>query len=129
MSSEGIHKRLVYDRIAKNKRQTWLMMFVFVVALGAFATLIGFALGMPLWGIAVIFIGLSIYAVFSYYVSASVALAVSQAQAVTKEEAPELYNVVENLSIGSGLPMPKVYVSKTPRRTPSRPGVIPRTHR
>lgn len=111
MSSEGIHEPvLIYDRIGKNKRQTWLMMLLFVGLLGAFVTVVGIALGMPLWGIAFIFAGLAAYATFSYYVSASVALAVSQAREVTKEEEPELYNVVENLSIGSGLPMPKVYV-------------------
>jgi heat shock protein HtpX len=111
VSSEDIHEPvLIYDRIAKNKRQTWLMMLLFVALLGGFATLVGLAIGMPLWGIIVIFAGLAAYALFSYYASASVALAVSAAHPVTKEEAPELYNIVENLSIGSGLPMPKVYV-------------------
>src|SRR5574338_263453 len=111
VSSDDIHEPgLIYDRIAKNKRQTWLMMLVFVALLGGFATLVGLAIGLPLWGIIIIFAGLAAYALFSYYVSASVALAVSQAHPVSKEDAPELYNIVENLSIGSGLPMPKVYV-------------------
>jgi heat shock protein HtpX len=39
-----------------------------------------------------------------------VALAISQAREVTKEDEPELYRTVENLCIGAGLPMPKVYV-------------------
>jgi heat shock protein HtpX len=56
------------------------------------------------------FLGLAIYALFSYYASASVALAVSSAHEVTKEDEPELYRIVENLSIGSGLPVPRVYV-------------------
>jgi heat shock protein HtpX len=37
-------------------------------------------------------------------------LAVTGGHEVTKQEEPDLYNVVENLSIGSGLPMPKVWV-------------------
>lgn len=101
---------LIYDRIAKNRRQTWLMMFVFVVFLGVFATIIGLAFGMPLYAAPVVFAGLAVYAVFSYYASASVALAVSRAHEVTKADEPDLYDAVENLSIGSGLPMPKVYV-------------------
>ncbi|HEY7801586.1 MAG TPA: M48 family metallopeptidase [Dehalococcoidia bacterium] len=110
-SGEGIHAPvLIYDRIAKNKRQTWIMLFIFVVALGGFVTLIGLAFGMPLWGVGIIFVGLAIYAIFSYYASAGVALAVSSAHEVTKQDEPDLYNTVENLSIGSGLPMPKVYV-------------------
>jgi len=39
-----------------------------------------------------------------------VALAISQARQVTKDEERELYRTVENLCIGAGLPMPKVYV-------------------
>ena len=45
-----------------------------------------------------------------YYVSTSTVLAVTGGHEVTKQEEPDLYNVVENLSIGSGLPMPKVWV-------------------
>ena len=101
---------LVYDRIAHNKRETWLLMLIFVVLLGAFATVVGLALGMPPWGLAIIFGALIAYAAFSYYASPGLALAVSQAHEVSKQEEPDLYDVVENLSIGSGLPMPKVYV-------------------
>jgi len=101
---------LIYDRIAANRRQTWLMMLIFVIVLGAFATLIGLVIGLPWQAAPVVFAALGAYAVISYYASANVALAVSGAHAVTKEEEPELHRIVENLSIGSGLPMPKVYV-------------------
>jgi len=101
---------LVYDRIASNKRQTWLMMFVFVAVLGAFATVIGYVAGLPIAAAPVVFIALGAYATISYYASAGVALAVSNAHEVTREEEPDLHRVVENLCIGSGLPMPKVYV-------------------
>lgn len=101
---------LIYDRIAANKRQTWLMMLAFVALLGGFATAVALALGLP-WQVApFVFAGLAAYALISYYASASVALAVSNAHEVTREEEPDLYRVVENLAIGSGLPMPKVYV-------------------
>ncbi|TAK69088.1 MAG: zinc metalloprotease HtpX [Dehalococcoidia bacterium] len=101
---------LVYDRIGTNKRQTWLMMLLFVVVAGGFATIIGLVVGLPIYAAPFIIAALVVYALFSYYASASVALAVSSAHPVTKEEEPDLYRVVENLSIGSGLPMPKVYV-------------------
>src|SRR5438552_1561181 len=101
---------LVYDRIAANKRQTWLMMLLFVAAVGGFVTLIGYVLGLPVVAAPFLFAGLAVYAAFSYYASSGVALAVSGAHQVTKEEEPDLYRVVENLSIGSGLPMPMVHV-------------------
>jgi heat shock protein HtpX len=101
---------LVYDRISANKRETWLLMFFFVVLLGALVTVIAYALGVPLTITPFVFGGLAIYALFSYFASSSVALTVSGARPVTVVDEPELYRVVENLSIGSGLPMPKVYV-------------------
>jgi heat shock protein HtpX len=101
---------LVYDRIGTNKRQTWVMMLLFVIVAGGFATLIGVVVGLPVAAAPFIIVALVVYALFSYYASSSVALAVSSAHEVAKEDEPELYRIVENLSIGSGLPMPKVYV-------------------
>jgi heat shock protein HtpX len=101
---------LIYDRIAHNRRETWIMMFVFVVFLGAFASAVGLALGLPWQAAPFVFAALLAYALFSYYASSGIALAVSGAREVAKEDEPEFYRVVENLSIGSGLPMPKVYV-------------------
>jgi heat shock protein HtpX len=101
---------LIYDRISANKRQTWLMMFVFVAVLGSFATVVALAVGLPWQAAPFVIAGLAAYALISYYVSSSVALAVSSARPVTKEQEPEYYRIVENLCIGSGLPMPKVYV-------------------
>lgn len=101
---------LIYDRIAANKRQTWLMMALFVLLLGSFASVIGLWFGTPLYVLPFIFIALIAWSTVSYFASASVALGVSGAKEVTKAEEPELYRIVENLSIGSGLPMPKVYV-------------------
>jgi heat shock protein HtpX len=101
---------LVYDRIGKNKRQTWIMMIAFVALLGAFVSAVVLAVGAPWQVIPFIIAGLAGYSLFSYYASAGIALAVSSAHEVTKEQEPDLYRVVENLSIGSGLPMPKVYV-------------------
>jgi heat shock protein HtpX len=45
-----------------------------------------------------------------YFAASATVLSISGAHEVTKNEEPELYRVVENLSIGSGLPMPKVWV-------------------
>jgi heat shock protein HtpX len=109
--SQGIDEPvLIYDRISANKRETWLLMVAFVVLVGGFATVIAYAVGAPLTFAPFVFGGLAVYAAFSYYASASVALTVSGARPVTITEEPELYRIVENLSIGSGLPMPRVYV-------------------
>lgn len=101
---------LIYDRISKNKRETWLMMLLFVALLGAFVSVVVLAVGAPWPVIIVALVALVAYAMFSYYASGAVALAVSGAHEVTVEQEPEYVHIVENLCIGSGLPMPKVYV-------------------
>lgn len=107
---EGAQPVLIYDRIGTNKRQTWLMMALFVLIIGGLVTALSFAFGGSWQIMPFVFAGLLAWAIISYYASSRVALSVSGAKQVTKEQEPELYRIVENLSIGSGLPMPKVYV-------------------
>lgn len=53
---------------------------------------------------------------FAYWFSDSLALKMSKAREVGKTEAPELHQIVEELSVKAGLPKPRVYVisSDTP---------------
>jgi heat shock protein HtpX len=83
---------------------------VFVALLAGASIAIGIILGMPYPFAPLLIIPFLIVALVSYYTSSGVALAISQARQVTKEEEPELFRTVENLCIGAGLPMPKVYV-------------------
>ncbi len=101
---------LVYDRVDSNRRRTWLLMAAFVVLVGAFVAVIMLAIGAPLVVTPVVFAALLAYALFSYYASSAVALGISGAREVTKDDEPELYRTLENLCIGAGLPMPKLYV-------------------
>jgi heat shock protein HtpX len=101
---------LVYDRIAANKRETWLLLVLFVVLVGGLVAAIvyGFGFSLGVLGFAGVF--LIIYALFSYFASTSVVLSISGAHEVTKEEEWEFVRRVENLSIGAGLPMPRTWV-------------------
>lgn len=101
---------LIYDRIAQNRRNTLLLLIVFVAVLAGFSIAIGIVLGLPYPYAPLLIIPFFLFALISYYSSASVALAISGAREVTKEQEPELYRTVENLCIGAGLPMPRVYV-------------------
>lgn len=47
---------------------------------------------------------------FSYFYSDKMVLKMSKARPVEKEEAPEFYRLVENLTISEGLPMPKLFI-------------------
>jgi len=101
---------LIYDRIASNRRKTLLLMVAFFIVVAVAATAIGIILGLPPGLAPIVLVFIVIFAGFSYFGSAGVALAVAGARPVAAEEEPALYRTVENLCIGAGLPMPKVYV-------------------
>ena len=101
---------LVYDRVDRNRRNTLLLLGVFVLLLAGLSIVIGVVIGLPLPFAPLLIIPFVIFALISYYASSNIALAMSGAKEVTKEEEPELIRTVENLCIGAGLPMPKVYL-------------------
>ncbi|MEJ5220980.1 MAG: M48 family metallopeptidase [Tepidiforma sp.] len=101
---------LIYDRIAANRRTTWVLMVAFVAITTALAGLIIYALGLPVGALGIAGIAIIIYAIFSYFAASSVVLSISGAHEVTKEQEWEYVRRVENLAIGAGLPMPRTWV-------------------
>jgi len=59
-------------------------------------------------------IGAGLYALIQYFAASSQALAMSGARQIQKSDDPRLYRIVENLSITTGMPMPKVYIIDDP---------------
>ncbi|MCL6583224.1 MAG: zinc metalloprotease HtpX [bacterium] len=53
----------------------------------------------------------------TYWFSDKIVLAMYRAQEVSREQAPELYDIVESLAKKAGLPMPRVYI--TPQESPN----------
>jgi len=103
----------MYKHIAANKRNTVLVMLGFI----ALITLIGalFAWLNDSWTLMIwFFVVATAYAVFQYFAAARLAVAMTGAKEIQKSDNPRLYNVVENLSITTGLPMPKVYIINDP---------------
>ncbi|MEX2160247.1 MAG: M48 family metallopeptidase [Dehalococcoidia bacterium] len=101
---------LIYDRIGANRRSTILLLALFVLLLAGLSIVIGLVVGLPYAYAPLLIIPFLVFAIFSYYASSNIALAVSGAHPVSKEDEPELYRTVENLCIGAGLPMPKIYI-------------------
>ncbi len=103
----------LYTHQDRNIRKTWFLMTAFLLVVIGFGWMISRAYGDPLLlYIAVAFA--IIMNVASYWYSDKIVLKMSGAKPVAREQAPDLWNVVENLSITAGLPMPKVYVIEDP---------------
>ena len=100
----------VYSSISGNKTKTWLIMIFFVVFITTIVYVFSRALGygFSLVGFALIFAGIT--SIGSYYYSDKLVLATSGAKEIKKSDNPDLFRTVENLCIGDGLPMPKIYI-------------------
>ncbi len=103
----------IYTQQDSNRFKTVMLMTGFLVTVIAIGYVAAWYLNNPfIVYVAVAFaIGMNIY---SYWFSDKLVLQMTGAQPVTKAEAPELYNIVENLAITAGLPMPKVYIVHDP---------------
>lgn len=103
----------MYKAIAQNKRRTVIIIIGFIILVGVIAALFAWFYRDPMIAVWVIIIAI-IYAVFQYFASSSIAMTMTGAREITKKDNPRLYNTVENLSITTGLPMPKVYIIDDP---------------
>ncbi len=104
----------MYEQIARNKRDSVFLVAVIVAVL----LTLGFAIGVAAFrtysggiGLLGVFgVVAIVWSVIGYYGGAGIVLAASHAQRVTREQAPVLWDVVEEMSIAAGIPMPAVYV-------------------
>jgi heat shock protein HtpX len=102
------------ERIARNRRNSLLLIAAFLAFITVFGYIIGFALlGDPtraLFGLALALVVGVVSGLISYFAGDKMVLAASRAREITHDDAPVLFNVVEEMSIAAGLPMPKVYI-------------------
>jgi heat shock protein HtpX len=104
-----------HDLIARNRRDSALLVVAFIALITLTVYAFGIALGngSPRAGIPVAFMALGIaalFCVFGAYGGAGAILGMSGAREMKKEDDPQLWNVVEELAIASGLPMPRIYL-------------------
>ena len=103
----------MYNAVSQNKRNTILIMSVFVIIIGIIGLFIGAATDSYSLAL-IIFICAILYAWLQYFIADKLSMMMTGAQEISKNDAPELWQVVENLSIASGMPMPKVYIIDDP---------------
>jgi len=103
----------MYRNIAKNKRNTVFIIALFILIIGGLGLLAAYIYRDPSIVVITLVIATG-YAVFQYFAASSQALSLSGARQISKADNPRLYRIVENLSITTGTPMPKVYIINDP---------------
>lgn len=99
----------IYTQQDSNIRKTWFLMTTFFLVVVGVAWSFSYLLNSPviLW-VAVIFSVLM--NIGAYWFSDKIVLKMSGAHPVSQDSHKELWNILENLSITAGLPMPKLYI-------------------
>ncbi len=98
---QSANKGKTYFLLTSMGLLTWLVTYAAMTyfGVGTASTMVPMAIGFSLigvWG--------------SYYGSDKLVLTMTGAKLITREDAPELFNVIEEVVIASGLPMPKVAI-------------------
>ncbi|KGA15944.1 hypothetical protein GM50_15815 [freshwater metagenome] len=100
-NAEGANKRKTYLLLAAMGGLTWLVAYAALTYFGAGTTSF----------IVPIAVGISLIGVWgSYYGSDKLVLKMTGAQLISREDNPELFNLIEEVVIASGLPMPQVAI-------------------
>jgi heat shock protein HtpX len=104
----------LYTHASRNIFKTWVLMTLFLVIVIGIGFVFSQYYGSPnILLVAVIFS--SLMSIISYWYSDKIVLRIAGAREIAKKEQfPELYRLIENLSITAGLPTPKIYVIPDP---------------
>ena len=99
----------LYQQVSNNRRKTWFL----VASSAGLLLLVGFIFSQannnPIW-LYIAFLYTVVTSLVSYWWSDKIVLAMSKAKAVSHDDSPQLYHLVENLCLAAGLPTPRIYV-------------------
>src|SRR5438128_86518 len=112
------------DLIATNKRNTVVLVLLFCLFVLVVAMVLGLAILAYFsprtvshldWGEALLAGGIAagvafLLSLLGYFEGDQMILAVNGAREIHHKDDPELFNVVEEMAIAAGVPMPKVYL-------------------
>lgn len=103
----------MWEQIQSNKRRSAVLVVGMAGLLLGLGFFIGefYAPGAGVFGLFVAFVIWLIMCLVSYFQGDSILLAASGAREIQKEDHPQLFNIVEEMTIASGLPkMPRVFI-------------------
>lgn len=105
----------MYSQITSNKRKSALLIAVFTGVLAATGYLYGHYNGSGYAGLSFALIISLVMTSFSWFFGDKMVLATSGAKRIeSRDQYPYLWNIVENLTMTAGMPMPSLYVIDDP---------------
>jgi len=99
----------LYTHKESNIRKTFVLFTIFLIVVISVGFIFSRIYGNPTILFFAVILSI-LMSVISYWHSDKIVIKLHRAKLIEKRDAPELYNVVENLTITAGLPMPKVYI-------------------
>jgi heat shock protein HtpX len=103
----------LYNQADANVRRTWVLMITFfIVVVG-----VGWGLSYFFNDVSILYVAVGLSLVMnvgSYWYSDKIALATNGAKPISRESHRDLWNIVENIAIAQGMPVPKIYVIDDP---------------
>lgn len=106
---------MLYKQIEQNKRNTWIILGLYTLLILIISIFLGMLFTVYVGG-AFFIIGL-IYIAHVYFDATRHLMKVTNAVEITKETEPQIYELVEELCLAGGLPVPKLYI--TPDQAPN----------
>lgn len=106
---------MLYKQIEQNKRNTWIILGLYTLLILIISIFLGMLFTVYIGGLFFV-IGL-IYIAHVYFDATRHLMKVTNAVEITKETEPQIYELVEELCLACGLPVPKLYI--TPDQAPN----------
>jgi heat shock protein HtpX len=100
----------MYEQITRNLWRSRILIGVFIAIAIILGYVFGEVSGYGWFGVVLAMILAIATSLFSYYYSDEIALSVSHARPLAKEDNPYLFNVIEGLALAAGIPAPRAFL-------------------
>ncbi len=102
--------KMIYERIAENRKKSFLLVAFFVLFLLVIVFILTKVFNLGYFSMAVLSIFVILQSFYNYYHGDKIVLKLSRAVPADRNKFMVLYDVTEALSIGYGLKTPKIYI-------------------
>lgn len=123
---------MLFEQIRKNKRDTWLILIGYILAIGSFGAILGYFMSRDMSGVmkvCLVLLGFTaIYATISVMFSTFVVMKMNHAVEITEQsQEPQLWNIVEDMALVAQVPMPRIFIINDPSPNAFASGMSPQT--